>query len=365
MNICFLLGGLTANGGIGRVTTMLANQLAKAEENDISILSYYRSESQILYPVDAAVKLDYLLDKRESMISFLLCGGERVLRKYLQNNKIDLLVACGALFFPLAVRATKRVKTKCLCWEHTDPRGNHDYRMQQYARLYGINRSDWNVVLTKSALSVYRKEYHVENVCQIYNPVDERILSNSTSYDVKSKKIISVGRLTYQKNFQRAIQIAAQILPKHPEWHWDIYGEGTDRAELESLIRQHNLENQMHLLGQVNDMYNRYSEYRMMVMTSRYEGFPMTLLEGMGSRLPLISFNVPTGPDEIIIDRENGFLIPSDDTHRMVESIECLMDDTELCIEMGEKGFSRSNQFLTAVIAKQWEMLFCKLCEQK
>lgn len=365
MRICFLLGGLTANGGIGRVTTMLANQLAQVEENDLFILSYYRSDAPILYPVDTAVKLDYILDKRESMISFLLRGGESVLKRYLHHNKIDLLVACGALFFPLAVRAAKKVNTKCICWEHTDPRSNHDYRMQQYARLYGIKRSDWNVVLTKAALSVYHKEYRVENVCQIYNPVDDWLLNNQASYDVRSKKIISVGRLTYQKNFQLAIQMAAQILPRHPEWHWDIYGEGTDRTELEALIQKYNLENQMHLKGQVNNLYKRYSEYRMMVMTSRYEGFPMTLLEGMGSRLPLVSFDVPTGPNEIIINGENGFLIPSDDMQRMVEAIECLMDDTELCIEMGKMGRSRCNQFSTVRIAMQWETLFRELCEQK
>jgi glycosyltransferase involved in cell wall biosynthesis len=229
----------------------------------------------------------------------------------LKEQEIDVLIACGALFFPIAVRACKGTHVKCICWEHTDPNTGSDYRFQRLARSYGAKRSSCNVVLTKRAQKFYEAHYPKARTVQIYNPIDHKVLENAGEYRPESKKIISVGRLTYQKYFQMAVEIAAEILPMHPDWQWDIYGDGEERQELEQLIAEKGLTEQMHLMGQVSDLYNRYREYAIMVMTSRYEGFPMSLLEGMGNGLPLVSFDIDTGPDEIIRDGENGYLIPA------------------------------------------------------
>ena len=110
----------------------------------------------------------------------------------------------------------------------------------------------------------------------------------------------------------------------------------------------------MHFCGQVTDLYNRYKEYSFMVMTSRYEGFPMTLLEGCGNSLPLVSFDIPTGPDEIIDDGENGFLLDTEDCDGMVKRIIQLIENLDLRREMSEKSLIKSKAYKIKDICNAW-----------
>ena len=229
MNICFMLGGFSGNGGIGRVTSMLAGQLAELDGYHVTTLSYVDAGLPNLYPVSERIEQRFLLNSYQSMAKLLLTGGERNLRKFLRENKIDVLVACGALFFPICVRACKRTKVKCVCWEHTNPATEYDYRFQGFARSYGAKRAHCNVVLTKRAKRFYESHFPKNKIAQIYNPIDTQVFKHAGSYRPESKKIISVGRLCYPKYFQMAIEVAGKVLPKCPEWCWDIYGEGEDR----------------------------------------------------------------------------------------------------------------------------------------
>lgn len=359
--ICFFLGGFQGNGGIGRVTSMLAGLLADSQHFRVITLSYADNGQPSLYPISEKIQQHFFLDSYQSMTHTLLSGGERKLRTFLKDNQVDVLIACGALFFPLAVRACKGTQTKSICWEHTDPNTSNDYRFQRFARSYGANRARCNVVLTKRAEHFYREHFPKGKTVQIYNPLDSKVLAKAGEYDPSVQKIISVGRLSYPKNFQLAIRIASEILPSHPQWHWDIYGEGEDRRELEQLIIKAGLQRQMHLRGQVDDLYDRYKQYSFMVMTSRYEGFPMTLLEGIGNGLPLVSFDINTGPDEIIQDGQNGYLVEAFDEEIMKKHILQLMEDVTLRQEMSRKAKHLCADFSQEEITQQWVRLLASL----
>lgn len=105
MNVCFLLGGFYGSGGIGRVTSVLTRLLAEDGRFHVTALSYVRRDAPKVYPLSERVQEAFLLDHDESMARFLLTGGERRLRRFLKESGVDVLVACGALFFPLSVRA--------------------------------------------------------------------------------------------------------------------------------------------------------------------------------------------------------------------------------------------------------------------
>lgn len=360
--ICFMLGGFSGSGGIGRVTSMLTAALAEKEEFHITALSYVDEGEPALYKVFEKVEQRFFLDSPQSMTKTILQGAEKKLCRFLQENNIDVLVACGALFFPICVRACRKIKTRCICWEHTNPATGSDYKFQNIARSYGAKRADCNVVLTERAQEFYQNHYPKCTVKHIYNPIDPQVLASAGEYSVDTKKIISVGRLCYQKYFQMAVSVATKVLPDHPDWQWDIYGEGEHRQELERLIAENGLHQQMHLLGQVNDLYDRYKQYAMMVMTSRYEGFPMSLLEGVGNGLPLVSFDINTGPSEIIRDEQNGYLIEAFNQDRMVECICRLMEDAQLREQMSREGKRLCADFSCESITEQWVGLLSELC---
>ena len=105
MNICFFGNGFCQNGGIGRVTAIVANALAQEYSFEIILLSYLDEKLPNLYEIADNIQMEYFLQDYQSMTNILLHGGEKKLRKLLLKKEVDVLIACGALYFPIAVRA--------------------------------------------------------------------------------------------------------------------------------------------------------------------------------------------------------------------------------------------------------------------
>lgn len=361
MKIGFLLGNLQGNGGIARVVSIITNELCK--EHDVHILSFCPALEIAGYEYDQRIICTRLFDDRISMTSAILHQhAVSKVKSYIAKNNIDMLVACGELYFPLAIISAFHTNTKCYCWEHSDPAGTSDHKFQMFSRKFAVKFADKIIVLTKAAQMFYEGTLNCnkKKIVQIYNPVGKAV-AQSKRYNSGSKKILSVGRLTYQKNFQLLVQIAAEVLPKYEDWTWEICGEGEDRTELERLIRDNNLEGKLILRGQVRDLHSKYQEYSFMVMTSRYEGFPMSLIEAEANRLPLISFDIPTGPSEIIHDGENGFLIPNQESHKMINKISTLIENTELRESMSKKAFMAAQEFELDLIMIKWKHMITSL----
>ena len=359
-NICFLLGGFQGGGGIGRVTSVLANALAENQEYNVTTISYLQKKNiPMLYKTSDKLHSYYLLDSGISMTkAFLTKHIIRKTRQILIEENIDILVACGALYYPLGMFSVKGLKTRCFCWEHTNPEVGLDYRFQRICRKLAVRFADKVIVLTKSAEKYYKDVLKIEpsHLAQIYNPFSDEA-AKSEKYNSSSEKIISVGCLSYPKNFSLLLDIASNILPGYPDWSWDIYGTGEEYDSLLNKISRLSLDGRVRLMGQVDNIYERYRDYSMLVMTSRYEGFPMALLEGAVNRLPLIAFDIKTGPDEIISDGENGFLISPNDAEKMQEKIEYLINHPEERKIMSEKAIQFVEKFRMAGILEQWRNL--------
>lgn len=354
MNVCFLLGGFQGSGGIGRVTSILANTLCEKENIAVHTIAFVQTNKPLLYNLSDKIHQHILYSAPTSMLKAMMFKHaiSRV-RAIVREQKMDVLIAAGALFYPLAIRAVRGTKAKCYCWEHTDPGTTHDHRYQGRCRDYAIKHADKVVVLTRSAQQYYIQQLHInpEKLVHIYNPIHNS--TSDRSYDMSSHKIIAVGRLTYQKNFDRLINLAARFLPG-TDWSLDIYGTGEDRKALTQLIQEKNLTEQVHLMGQVNDLYDRYPLYAFQVMSSRYEGFPMSLLEGATHRLPLVSFDIPTGPNEIIEDGKNGFLVNKQNDNQMVSCIQQLMENATLRQTMSDNAYHMVQKFSLNDILNQW-----------
>jgi glycosyltransferase involved in cell wall biosynthesis len=358
MKIAFLLGNINGVGGIERSTYIIANALSK-EGLDVIIISFFRNSSNLIQEKKDDIKNIFLFNHQLSMTKALLFkNGVGKLRKILKKEKINILVSCGVLFNPISLMAKKGTKTKVYCWEHTNPFINKDYRFQKLSRNFA-KKADLSIVLTKASYEYYVNVLKIPDsrIKLIPNTVDPSIEEN-INYNIKSNKIISVGRLSFPKNFNAAIRIAQVVLSKCQDWKWDIYGDGEDKEKLKNEIIKANMSDKISLMGNVNDIYKRYKDYSFLVMTSRYEGFPMTLLEAAKCGLPLISFDILTGPNEIIKHGENGFLIQNMNEEEMGEKILFLIQNKERRCEMSKKAVELVEKFsLTNVIRKWKEIL--------
>lgn len=358
MNICFLLGGFS-RGGIGRVVSILANKLVKDPNFSIHAVTLRPAEAEEIYTLDSSVKRSYLITRTGSVKSILFPASKE-LKKYIAANNIDIVIACGNVFYPMALLAKMR-NTKVVCWEHSNVYNTHDNDGQTILRWLASRLSNKIVTLTECDKNGYQKKFHAKRVQRIFNPIDPQLSVETGKYDPTSKKIISVGRFCYQKHLDEIPDIAKKLNTLTDNWTWDIYGNGDSFSFVQNKIKEYGLDEKIFLRGQVKNLYSLYQNYSMIVMTSRYEGFPMTLLEGAANGLPMISYDILTGPNEIIRNGVNGFLVKEGDTDDMSQKIASLLLNDSLRVNFAAESRQTAKAFSVDKIAEEWKSLFLDL----
>ena len=169
-----------------------------------------------------------------------------------------------------------------------------------------------------------------------------RVIPNAANFiadkysDCSAKRVIAVGRLDYQKSFDRLIQVWEKVHLQMPQWRLDIFGQGEWQEMLQRMIDERGLQDIVKLNAPTKNIGKEYSESSMLVMSSHYEGFPMVMIEAMACGLPAVCFDFKCGPRDIISEGENGLIVPDGDIEGMAEAMVRLMKDDDLRKRMGE-----------------------------
>ena len=179
--------------------------------------------------------------------------------------------------------------------------------------------------------------------------------------NINSKQIVSVGRLTYQKGFDILCDVAKDVLSKNSDYKWIILGDGEDKEKLQSKIKEYNLQDRLILKGKVSNVEDYYENSALYVMTSRFEGLPMTLLEAKNHKLPIVSFNCPTGPSEIIRNNVNGYLVKANDIKEMSNKVNSVLQDDKKLKEFSDKAELDIDKFNINSIIDKWTSLLVSI----
>ncbi len=181
------------------------------------------------------------------------------------------------------------------------------------------------------------------------------------SSDYEQKTILSVGRVSSEKGFERLIEIYDLIQKdaKYKEWKLHIVGEGELKTQIQEKIKQKDLQDKIILKPFTKEIEKEYLSASIYAMTSHFEGLPMVLLEASSYALPCIAFDVHTGPSDVIEDNKSGFLIEDNNLEAYASKLRLLMDDENLRKEMGANAKEKMKEkFSKEIILKQWEELF-------
>ena len=219
-----------------------------------------------------------------------------------------------------------------------------------------IPKYDKFVVLTEEDKSRWLpKNPNVEYIPNILPFVGEQIANHTR------KNVIAVGRLDAQKGFDRLIDIWSLIVNKQSEWTLKIYGEGQDKEMLQKQIDNLGLSKSVQLCGATKDIRSKYLESSIFVMTSRYEGMPMTMLEAKSLGLPVVSYDFPCGPRDLIEDCVDGYIVEEGDKDTFSQKLINLMRNENMRKSFGVKGKENALRYTEDNVMKLWEQLFSEI----
>ena len=350
--ICFIGFGLFTVGGAQRVTISLANDLC--ERYKVHVLSLCEIPSEKPFFVDKRVEVHTFgmplnLRAKQSLKLFFK------IRKFLIENKIDILFLAGSLPIPVVSLLRPFLNLKIVFCEHENLEGRD--KKSIIFRKIACKVSDKIVVLTRQTLEDYVNFMNIkkEKLIQIYNYIDysdSNVINGS--YNSKTKKIISVGRLSPEKGFDLAIEAAKEVFKKHSDWEWHIYGDGPDREKLLKKIKDYKLESNFILKGVDSNITSKYKEYSFCVLPSYREGFAVVLIEAKASGLPVLSFNCNAGPSEIVRDEVDGWLVTCYNTDEMAQKICKLIENPDIRKLFADNSRGNLTEFSRNIILKKW-----------
>jgi GalNAc-alpha-(1->4)-GalNAc-alpha-(1->3)-diNAcBac-PP-undecaprenol alpha-1,4-N-acetyl-D-galactosaminyltransferase len=331
-------------GGAERVMTLLANYFVQSynvvliTQNITSIATVKLSSEIRLLRVD------------ESKFTYQITEA-------IVHNKIDIfLLSDFWQHEELLVDILESKKVPFIFTEHNNFYYFYSFPTSEYVlkRLNLYSRANITTVLDNYNYQLYR--FFLPNTLLLANPVyfNNSIVSMSRH---KEKNIIAVGRMVEQKDFHKLLKVFSLIHLKHTDWNLLLIGSGHLLEELKIMARELCIQDNVIFTGNIDNVSDYYEKSAIHVMTSKFEGMPMTLLEAKQHTIPSIVMDIPCFQD-LIEQGKDGFIVPQDDIEGMVEKIIFLIENPEEREKMGEFAQQSVQQYNIEIIGKRWENLF-------
>ena len=217
-----------------------------------------------------------------------------------------------------------------------------------------VSQLDRFVVLTHEDAAMWHKQ---DNLQVIPNPIT---IMNGPSANYDQKQVIAVGRYTYQKGFDLLIRAWKKVFAMHPDWQLNIYGDG-NREQYQAQAEALGLQDAVMCYGPVSNIREKYAESAIFVLSSRFEGLPLVLMEAMATGLPPVAFACQCGPKDIINNGIDGILCKAEDIDELANGINSLIDNEKTRKSMGTKASINIQRFSMVQIMHQWDVLFQEL----
>lgn len=341
-------------GGAERTAALLANSLTENDHFRFTLCLTYARDNE--FDLNSKINKVYLPNKPLFKLLYRL----NALSDLYKQNAYDLVVGytiiggiLACLFKMIYCRSAKVI----VC-ERQDP--NAFSILYRLIRNVSYRYSDGAVFQTTDAQKYFKR------ICSdsivIPNFINTRNLPPIIPYTKKKNTIISVGRLEKVKNHDMVIRSFSIVSRLFPAWDLYIYGEGSEKENLMNLIRQLEIEKKVFLPGYDSNVIGSISNSKILILASKYEGYPNALLEGMACGSFCISSDCPCGgPRDMIQNGENGFLIPDIDENKIVELLVKYMNDERQAAAIASNALKIRERNSVTVIIDRWASYFDKI----
>ena len=375
--IVYCTPALYSAGGTERVVSVKANYFAEHLGYDVTIIVTEGNKGNSFFPLSDKVRVvnfglgfEDLWNKPFLKKIFLYLGKQRRYKKLLTQELLRIRPDITITTLRREINFINDIKDGSrkigeLHLSRANYRGVEEgesnvikslfFKWWKKGAITNLQRLDRFVVLNENAVKEW-PELH--NVAMIADPLPLNMTSKSTLH---SKRIVTIGRYSYEKGYDYLLRIWALVEKNCPDWQLNVYAMG-DPTPYVKLMDELSIDpRRCHLNSSLVDVESEYLRSSILVQPSRTEGFGLVLVEAMACGLPVVAFDCENGPRSLMTDGEEGFLIPPYNVDVFAERLMSLMNDENLRVEMGNKGLQRSQQYHISKIACQWERLFDEL----
>ncbi len=291
-----------------------------------------------------------------------------VLRKTICSLKPDLVISVLYTANILTLLSLTQTKFIVIANEQNNPTASLNNLWKILQRLTYPKAS--KVVSISQGVNAYFDWLPTAKKTVIYNPLtsinhEQNIVNLPLDIGLNKKLIVAMGRLVKQKNFNLLLSAFHKIADKHPDWQLLIIGEGELRDQLEEFRDKLGLTTQVFFTGRINNPFPILKKSEIFVLSSRYEGLGMVLLEAMACGLPIVSTDCPSGPSEVIRDGIDGILVPNEDVSALSIAMDRLMSNEEQRKRLAIRAPEVKQRFGLEKIVAQWEALINELVQEK
>lgn len=375
MKIIYCIASVHHPGGMERVLLNKLRWFVHQGDYDLTVVTTDQGELPPFYAFPSEVKMidlsiDYAVDNgRPPLVKIIRYFRKRRLHRkrltsLLMKEKADIVVSLypsESSFIPFIKDGSKKVlelhfnKYFRLQYNRHGILGLADrFRTWQDEKI--VRRFDRFVVLTREDAGFWGTFPNIEVIPNAAPEITPR------AYDPDNHRVIAVGRLDYQKGFDRLLDAWAYLpADLRDHWHLAIFGQGEWKEKLTAQINRLDIASSARILAPTHQIFEEYAQSAFLVMSSHYEGLPMVMLEAMGCGLPVISFDFPCGPHDIIIDGNNGLLVKEGDCLGLAAAMERIMRDRALRMRMAAEARKITEYYTETNVMKQWTQCFHKL----
>ncbi|MDP3681312.1 MAG: glycosyltransferase family 4 protein [Flavobacterium sp.] len=363
MKLLYIVPNINNEGGVARVLSIKANYLVEKLGYEVHILTQNEGFYPLFYSFNSNIVF-HDLPLKGNFFQFFNSFAKGLKNK-IKAIQPDIVVVCDNGLKAYSIPFILKNKVPLILEMHSskfvEERELRDDFLAKvvsngiYAlKKIGIKKYDRFVVVTSESIA----EWNIDDTIVIPNPL---WFTSEKSSALESKKVIAVGRHTYEKGFDRMLQIWKKVVAKHPDWTLGIYGKSAKNIDLKLLAENLSISDNVVFYEPVQDIDKKYLEASFYLMTSRFEGFGMVLIEAMASGLPCVAYDCPCGPRGILSHGEDGFLIENGNESVYVKGVETLIENATLRREMGKKAKISSEKYNIDAIMQTWNQLFIGL----